>query len=133
MTDFTVANLHEIEDSARKFNQPEEMSARFARGPLDLEKTGLSLQKLAPGFRGPFAHTHGEQEEIYVVVSGSGRIKVGDQVADVQQWDAIRVAPGVTRLFESGDDGLEFLAFGAPSAGGMGDTEMVDAGEFWPA
>jgi mannose-6-phosphate isomerase-like protein (cupin superfamily) len=133
MAGYTVVNLREVEDSAEKFGYAPKLQARFARGALGLEKTGLSLQKLRPGFRGPFAHTHGEQEEIYVIVGGSGRLKVGDEVVDVGQWDAVRVGPGVVRLFEAGDDGLELIAFGAPSAGGMGDTEMVKNDEFWPA
>jgi mannose-6-phosphate isomerase-like protein (cupin superfamily) len=132
MAGFTVINLREVEDSAPKFGYTDH-SARFARGPLGLEKTGLSLQRLEPGLRGPFAHTHGEQEEIYVVVAGSGRMKGGDEVVELREWDAVRVGPGITRLFEAGDDGLEFIAFGAPSAGGMGDAEMVDGSEFWPA
>jgi mannose-6-phosphate isomerase-like protein (cupin superfamily) len=129
---FTVVNIREVEDSAEKFGLAPNVSARFCRGALALEKTGLSLQKLAPGFRGPFAHTHGEQEEIYVIVAGHGRVKVGDEISDVREWDAVRVGPGVTRMFEAGDDGLELIAFGAPSAGGMGDAEMVDGSEFWP-
>jgi mannose-6-phosphate isomerase-like protein (cupin superfamily) len=132
MSGFTVVNLRELEDSAPKFGHTDH-AARFARGALELEKTGLSLQKLPPGGRGPFAHTHADQEEIYVIVAGGGRVKAGDEIADVRQWDAIRVAPVVTRMFEAGDAGLEFVAFGAPSTGGMGDAELVDGSEFWPA
>jgi uncharacterized cupin superfamily protein len=133
MSGYTVVNLREVEDSAEKFGFAPNVSARFARGALGLEKTGLSLQSLVPGHRGPFAHTHSEQEEVYVILAGGGRVKVGDEISEVRQWDAVRVGPGVVRMFEAGDDGLELLAFGAPSSGGMGDVEMVKNEEFWPA
>jgi mannose-6-phosphate isomerase-like protein (cupin superfamily) len=68
--------------------------------------------RLLPGKRSPFAHRHAGAEEVYVVLAGSGRIKVDDQLIDVQPLDAIRVAPEVARAFEAGPDGLEFLAFG---------------------
>jgi uncharacterized cupin superfamily protein len=133
MPGFTVANLRDIEDSAVEFGYAPAMSARFARGALEAEQTGLSLQRLAPNCRGAFAHKHGAQEEIYVIIAGGGRMKAGDEVVPLRQWDAIRVAAEVTRMFEAGDDGLELLAFGAASSGGMGDAQMVDASEFWPA
>jgi mannose-6-phosphate isomerase-like protein (cupin superfamily) len=127
MSDYTVINIREVEDSARKFGMPPEMSARFAATPLGLEKSGISLQALAPDSRGPFGHRHREQEEIYVVVAGSGRIKLDDDVVELRQWDAVRVPPEVTRQVESGPDGIEFLAYGAPRTkdAGMGDAEMV--------
>lgn len=113
MTTYTKANLREVDDSAPKFQMPAEMQARFARSAIAGETLGLSLFTLEPGFRIPFGHTHETQEEVYVVVRGSGRIKVDDDVVDLAQWDAIRVAKGAMRNLEAGPDGLEYLAFGA--------------------
>jgi len=48
----------------------------------------------------------------YVILSGSGKVKLADQVFEVRTLDAIRVSPEVARAFEAGPDGLEFLAFG---------------------
>jgi len=58
-----------------------------------------------------------------VILSGSGRVKLGDQVSEVRTLDAIRVSPDVARAFEAGPDGLEFLAFGPHHPG---DGEPVE-------
>jgi len=79
--------------------------------------------RLRPGKRSPFAHRHFTAEEVYVILSGSGRIKLDDELSDVKALDAIRVAPKVVRAFEAGPDGLEFLAFGPHH---RADGESVD-------
>jgi mannose-6-phosphate isomerase-like protein (cupin superfamily) len=109
---FALANLRELENSAERFGLAPDVEARFARDALGAERTGVSYQRLAPEARYPFGHRHGDQEEIYVVLSGSGRLKLEGEVVDVRAWDAIRVAPETTRCFEAGPDGIEFLAFG---------------------
>jgi gentisate 1,2-dioxygenase len=114
---YTITNLKEIEDQAPKFGLSPDLEARFATGPLECEKTGLSYQRLAPGFRVPFGHKHAQQEEVYVLVRGSGRVKLDDDVVELRQWDAVRVAREVTRNFEAGVEGAEILAFGAPNTG----------------
>lgn len=123
-TSHTVLNLKEVENQAPKFKMPEEMEARFARGALDLEKSGVSHFTLAPGFRVPFGHKHSEQEEIYVVVQGSARVKVDDEIVELGLLDALRVAPGVMRQFEGGPEGVEYVAFGTPQTDAS-EAEMV--------
>ena len=113
MADYTKHNLRDVEDSAPKFDMPEEMQARFGRRALGGETLGLSLLTLGPGFRIPFGHKHEAQEEVYVVVRGSGRVKVDDEVVELREWDAIRFGTGTMRQVEAGPDGLEYLAFGA--------------------
>jgi mannose-6-phosphate isomerase-like protein (cupin superfamily) len=126
MPPYTVANLREVEDSAPKFGMAPDMEARFASSALGLCRSGVSLQRLAPGATQPFGHRHHEQEELYVVVAGDGRLKLDDEVVDVRGWDAIRVDPEVTRAFSAGPDGLEFLALGAPaSENPAADVEMT--------
>ena len=122
MPNYTVKNLKQVENMAEQFGMSDGLEARFARGPLELENFGLSYQRLEPNFRMPFGHKHGEQEEVYVVLSGSARLKLDDEIVDLQQWDAIRVPGEVTRNFEGGPDGAEVLAIGAPIAK---DTEML--------
>ena len=129
MSDYTVVNLKEVEDQAPKFGYAPDLESRFARKALGLEKSGISYFKAAPGFRVPFGHHHADQEEIYVVVTGSARIKLGDELVELSTWDAIRVAPEVTRGMEGGPDGAEILAFGAPSHENA-DAQMVR--DFWP-
>ena len=112
---YTKKNLKEdVQDSAPAFGFAPNMEARFASRDLELEASGVGYERLTPGFRVPFGHTHHSQEELYVVVSGSGRVKIDDEIVDFTQWDAIRVPAGVWRCFEAGDDGAEILAFGAP-------------------
>ena len=120
--DYTIKNLREVEDMAASQGFGEVQEARFANADLDAEQSGISLQKVKPGKRHAFAHRHNEAEEVYVVISGSGRVKLDDEVKEVGELDAIRVAPSVTRAFEAGDEGLELLAF-SPRV--KGDAEIV--------
>ena len=111
---YTKVNLREdVENQAPKFDMPKELEARFARTPLKGETLGLSLMTLDRDFRMPFGHKHPGQEEVYVVVRGSGRLKVEDEVVELAEWDAIRIDKDTMRNIESGPDGIEFLAFGA--------------------
>src|SRR4051794_27375117 len=128
MADFTLLNLkQDVEDSAPKFGMAPDVEARFAGRALELTQSGFSYQRLAPNTRMPFGHRHEAQEELYLVISGSGRAKIGDDVVDVQAWDAVRVPADEMRAFEAGDDGLELLAFGAPHAPG----EVTDMTPEW--
>ena len=112
---YTRVNLKkDVQDSAPGFGFAPDMEARFASGDLELEQSGVGYERLAPNFRVPFGHTHEGQEELYVIVSGSGRLKIDDEIVDFEQWDAFRVPAGVWRNFEAGPDGCEILAFGAP-------------------
>jgi quercetin dioxygenase-like cupin family protein len=130
MSGYTVVNLKQVEDQAPKFGYAPHMQARFARKALGLENSGITHFTVGPGFRVPFGHHHTDQEEIYVVVAGSARIKLGDEIVDLDAWDAVRVAPELTRGMEGGPDGAEILAFGAPSNENA-DAQMVS--DFWPA
>jgi mannose-6-phosphate isomerase-like protein (cupin superfamily) len=124
MSDYSKVNLKEVEDAAPKFGFGDALSARFAGRALGAERIGLALERLQPNKRAPFGHRHTRHEEVYVVVSGSGRLKVEDELFEVAQWDAIRVAPQAARQFEAGPDGIEVLAFG--EAGGA-DASTQDA------
>jgi uncharacterized cupin superfamily protein len=118
---FTLKNLAEVDDSAPKFGFAEVQEARFAKDELEAEQTGVSYQRVKPGKRQAFAHRHERAEEVYVVLRGSGQAKLDDQLLELRTLDAIRVAPGVTRAFQAGPDGLELLAFG-PRHDGDGDV-----------
>ena len=119
--DYTIKNLREVEDMAASQGFGEVQEARFAHGDLESEQTGVSLQRVKPGKRHAFAHRHGEAEEIYVVLSGTGRVKLDDEVEEVGPLDAIRVAPSVSGV-RGRRRGLELLAF-SPRA--EGDAEIV--------
>ena len=123
---YTLKNLREVEDSAAKHGLSEHQEARFPRDELGVQELGIALIGVKPGQRQPFAHRHNEAEEVYVVVSGSGRIKLDDEVVELREMDALRLSPGVTRMAEAGPDGLELLAFGSRH---QGDAEVVPG--FW--
>ena len=129
MADHTRVNLRDdVQNMAPRFGM-EGIESRFARTNLEMEKGGLSYFRLDPGFRAPFGHRHSEQEEVYVIVSGNARIAVGDDLIDVSEFDAVRVAPGAWRGMEAGPDGVEVIAFGAPNTDNK-DAEMEQG--WWP-
>jgi mannose-6-phosphate isomerase-like protein (cupin superfamily) len=102
---------------------PKELDARFARSDIEGETLGLTVFKLDPGFRIPFGHKHSAQEEVYVVVRGSGRVKVDDDIIELREWDAIRFDQDAMRNMEAGPDGIEYLAFSAGND--SSDAEMT--------
>jgi quercetin dioxygenase-like cupin family protein len=112
MSDFTHTKLTEVKDSAAEFGHGEAMEVRFAKDDIGAKETGLSHHRVKPNQRQPFAHKHDKAEEIFVVIRGSGRMKLDDEVIEVGELDAIRVSPPVTRALEAGEDGLEYLVFG---------------------
>ena len=128
MPDYTRINIKEVEDSAA--GRGPDLEARFGRKHLDSEHLGVSYFRYGPGFRSPMGHSHREQEEAYVVVSGSGQMRLDDEIVELRAWDVVRVAPAVVRGFGGGPEGLELIAIGADRPEG-GDGVRVD--EWWPA
>jgi quercetin dioxygenase-like cupin family protein len=131
MPDYAIVNLQDVEDAVG--GSVPGLEARFGRKHLGSRELGVSRFTYAPSTRGAGAHSHREQEEAYVVVGGSGRVRLDDEVRDVRQWDVIRVAPEVVRGFESGPDGLDLIAIGGSKPeGGDGvrsDSPWPDAGD----
>jgi mannose-6-phosphate isomerase-like protein (cupin superfamily) len=124
---YTKLNLKDdVEDQAPNFGLEENLEARMARVPLELQNSGLSYQRLGPNYRLPFGHTHKTQEEVYVVIGGSARAKVGDEVVELGLLDALRVDKDTPRSFEAGPEGVELIAVGAPNTG-PGDAEVVQS------
>jgi quercetin dioxygenase-like cupin family protein len=129
MSRYATVNLLEIEDSVS--GRAPGIEGRFGRKHLDSRDLGVSLFRYAPNLRSPVGHSHREQEEAYVVVSGSGSVLLDDEVRELRQWDVVRVAPEVVRAFEAGPDGLDIVAVGGPksedSDGVMGEAAWPDA------
>jgi mannose-6-phosphate isomerase-like protein (cupin superfamily) len=130
MADYTVLNLKDVEDQAMQFGLSPGLEARFATRAMELESGGVGYERLAPDFRVPFGHRHKEQEEVYVILSGSARLKLDDEILELKQWDIVRVPKGTMRCFEGGPDGVEILAFGAPHAG-PNPQEEVEMEQGW--
>ncbi len=127
MSRFATVNLLDVEDSIGE--RAPGIEGKFGRKHLDSRDLGVSLFRYAADLRSPMAHSHREQEEAYVVVSGSGRVLLDGEVHELRQWDVLRVAPEVVRAFEAGPDGLDLLAVGGPKPAD-GDGEMGPAE--WP-
>jgi mannose-6-phosphate isomerase-like protein (cupin superfamily) len=119
---YTRVKLDDVKDSAPDFGLGEDQQSRFATEAVGSEDIGVSHHRFSPGVRQAFGHRHDEPEEVYVVLSGSGRIKLGDEILDIERLDAIRVQAEVIRAFEAGPDGLEVLAFGPHH---RGDGEVI--------
>jgi mannose-6-phosphate isomerase-like protein (cupin superfamily) len=129
LTGFTKVNLKEdVDDQAPHFGLEGKLEARMARVPLELEHSGVSYQRMEPNFRLPFGHTHKTQEEVYVLISGGARAKLGDEIIDLRPFDALRVDKDTLRSFEAGPEGAELIAIGAPHTG-PGDAEVVQ--DWW--
>jgi mannose-6-phosphate isomerase-like protein (cupin superfamily) len=123
---WTVKNLEDVESMA----PPEfPIEARMARKHLDSTELGVSLFRYQPNAKAPYGHKHGSQEEAYIVVSGSGRMKLDDEIIDLKQWDVVRVSPAVIRGIEGGPEGIELICVGGTRPP-EGDGEMVEG--FWP-
>jgi mannose-6-phosphate isomerase-like protein (cupin superfamily) len=124
MANYTKLNLREeVEDQAPKFGM-DDLEFHTARVPLELENSGVSFLRIAPKYRMPFGHTHAEQEEVYVLVSGGARLKVDDEILELEPWDAVRIHKDTMRNLEGGPEGAEIILFGAPNAG-SGDAQMT--------
>jgi mannose-6-phosphate isomerase-like protein (cupin superfamily)/quinol monooxygenase YgiN len=119
---YTVRKLTDVDDSAARFGYGELGTARFANRDLAAAQTGVSHHHLKPGRRQAFGHRHEQAEEVYLVLSGAGRVKLDDEIVDIDALDAIRVAPPVVRAFEAGPEGLELVAFGPHR---RGDGEIL--------
>ena len=126
MPDYTLTNFTDVKDLAAESGG--KLEARFARAAIESEHLGVSLMRYGPGHRMAFGHRHRTQEEAYVVISGSGRVRLDGETVELKQWDVLRVAPTVGRGFEAGPDGFEMIAIGSDRPEG-GDGERIE--DFW--
>jgi mannose-6-phosphate isomerase-like protein (cupin superfamily) len=123
---FAKKNLRDVEDVAAKYGLSASQEARFPREDLGAEQTGFNVLRIKPQQREAFAHRHRSAEEIYLVMEGSGRVKLDAELMELEVDDAVRVSPGVARCFEAGSDGLTVLIFGPRVES---DGETVE--DFW--
>jgi len=129
---FTLRNLRrDLDAVGARFDGAPDLEFRLATVALGLERSGLGYQRIPPGHRFPYGHTHKTQEEVYVVVGGSGRMKLDDEIVELARWDAVRVAPGTWRGYEAGPDGLEILVIGAPNLGESPRDDVEGRRDWW--
>jgi mannose-6-phosphate isomerase-like protein (cupin superfamily) len=129
---FTLRNIkRDLEDIGSVFDGPADLEFRAATRSLQLEQSALSYQRVPPGYRFPYGHTHATQEEVYVVLHGGGRMKLDDEVVHLTRWDAVRVPPGTWRGYEAGPEGLEMLVIGAPNLGHTPRDDVEGRRDWW--
>jgi mannose-6-phosphate isomerase-like protein (cupin superfamily) len=129
---FTRRNLKEdVEDVGSNFDGAPGLEFRLATKALELKQSGLGYQRIPPNYRFPYGHTHERQEEVYVVLGGSGRMKLDDEIVELRQWDAVRVAPGTWRGYEAGPEGLEIFVIGAPNLGENPRDDVEGKRDWW--
>jgi mannose-6-phosphate isomerase-like protein (cupin superfamily) len=129
---FTHKNLkQDLEDVGSNFDGSPDLEFRLATKALELEQSGLGYQRIPPNYRFPYGHTHEKQEEVYVVLRGSGRMKLDDEIVELSRWDAVRVAPGTWRGYEAGPEGLEILVIGAPNLGANPRGDVEGKRDWW--
>ena len=121
----------DLEDVGSNFDGARDLEFRLATDALELEQSGLCYQRIPPGYRFPYGHTHKTQEEVYVAVRGSGRMKLDDEIVELKQWDAVRVPPGTWRGYEAGPEGLEMIVIGAPSLGENRRDDVEGQRDWW--
>jgi len=119
MAGYTVRDLKEIENQGVKFGLPEnDVQLRMAKDPLECSGCGVTYMKLGPGWRAPWGHTHKTQEEIFILVNGSARMKLDDEIVELKPFTAVRVSPETMRSYEGGAEGAELIVIGTPRTGG---------------
>jgi uncharacterized cupin superfamily protein len=129
---FTLRNIkRDLSDLGSMFDGAPDLEFRLATEALELEHSGLGYQRLPPGYRFPYGHTHRKQEEVYVVVRGGGRMKVDDEIFELVEWDAVGVASGAWRGYEAGREGLEILVVGAPNLGAAPRDDVDGQRDWW--
>ena len=129
---FTHKNLKgDLEDIGSVFDGDPGLEFRGATKALELKESGLTHQFIPPNVRFPYGHTHMTQEEVYVVVRGSGRMKVDDEIFELREWDAVRVPPGMWRGYEAGPEGLEIFVIGAPNLGDDPREDVEGRRDWW--
>ena len=129
---FTRQNLKDdLDDVGSNFDGDPGLEFRLATKALELEQSGLGYQRIPPNYRFPYGHTHKRQEEVYVVLGGGGRMKLDDEIVELRQWDAVRVAPGTWRGYEAGPEGLEIFVIGAPNLGENPREDVEGERDWW--
>jgi mannose-6-phosphate isomerase-like protein (cupin superfamily) len=129
---FTRTNLkRDLDDVGSNFDGAPDLEFRMATQALGLERSGLSYQRIPPGYRFPYGHTHRSQEEVYVVVRGGGRMKLDEEIVELGEWDAVRVPRGTWRGYEAGPAGLEMIVIGAPHLGETPREDVEGTRDWW--
>ena len=110
MSDYTIKRLDEI--------QLFEPAFYAAKRELGATAFGVNVLKMPAGWDGYPDHDHGEdgQEEVYVLVEGSARLRIGGEEHELTPISLVRVAAGTKRKWLPGDAGATIVAVGGVPA-----------------
>jgi mannose-6-phosphate isomerase-like protein (cupin superfamily) len=125
MDSHAQVNLEQLTDIAPRFGMDAIGEVRFGREPLGAQGIGLAFYRFKPNARLGFGHRHKTMEEMYLVLSGGGRIRIGDEISELSPRDVVYVAPGSMRCWEAGPEGLELVAFGSHAEGETTDMGVA--------
>lgn len=105
--------LRAAEAHWRRSNQMQILNTDLAK-QLEARTLGMRLWRLEPG-QASTRHRHFEQEELYVLLEGEGRMRVDGELLSLQPSDAVLVEPSSSRqVFNDTDADQLWLVAGAP-------------------
>ena len=97
----------------RRSNQMSVLNTDLAK-QLEAARLSARLWRIEPG-QASTKHRHRTQEEIYFLLEGEGRIRIGEEVLTLAPMDTLLVeADTVRQLFNDTNDDQLWLVFGAP-------------------
>jgi mannose-6-phosphate isomerase-like protein (cupin superfamily) len=107
MSGYSVKKISEMEATAGG-------GMRRARAELGVTAFGMQIEEFPPDFDSYPEHSHSEdgQEEVYVVLSGSGEIDIEGERFALDPDTIVRVGPGTNRRLFAGSQGVRVLALG---------------------
>lgn len=124
MSKYTKSDFGSMAEIAKREN-----GKAFLHDALNLTSCEVSLNVVPAGFKVPFNHSHKQNEEIYIILSGTGIITVDGEPIPVVAGSAVRVATGAARTIENTGAGeMQFICIQARENSlaqfGFGDAEM---------
>ncbi len=94
---------------------------------LELTGAEISVNELPAGACVPFVHAHRQNEEIYAILDGAGRMTLDGETVELQAGDWVRVSPAAKRqIFASPEVGIRYLCIQV-KAGSLGGYTAADA------
>ena len=103
---------------------------------LGLTGAEISCNTLPAGVSVPFVHSHKNNEEIYIILEGTGKLSIDGEEVDIKQGDCFRIAPRAERCISASDDSpLRFICIqvkaGSLEGFTMGDAILSDKKPSW--
>ena len=134
---FTLRNIKaDLEDLGSNFDGPPDLEFRAATKALELERSGLTYQRVPRRLslsRTTAPHAQDARRRCIVVLLPRERAdeRFDDEIVELEELDAVRVPPGTWRGYEAGPEGLEILVIGAPNLGDAPRDDVEGRRDWW--